>query len=173
MPQTEKFPAGAPMPVLSFPLLGGGTAAIGGERARWTLLIVYRGRHCPKCKTYLGKLERLAADWDAAGFDILTVSGDPEEKAAADVAEFGWTFPVAHSMSEEQMRALGLYVSDPLSEAETDRRFPEPGLFCIRPDGRAQVIAISNAPGARPDLGDLLAGMVYTLETGRPPRGTA
>ncbi|MEM9012833.1 MAG: redoxin domain-containing protein [Pseudomonadota bacterium] len=167
----ERFPAAAPIPALSFPLVGGGDASIGGARDRWTLLVVYRGRHCPKCKTYLDKLEAMQAEWEAAGFDILTVSADPADRAEADVQEFGWTFPVAHSMAERDMRALGLYVSDPLSPEETDRRFAEPGIFCIRPDGRAQIVAISNGPAARPDLADLLAGMKFTIETGREPRG--
>ena len=34
-----------------------------------------------------------------------------------------------------QMLALGLYVSEPRSEEETDRPFAEPGVFVINADG--------------------------------------
>ena len=165
--------AGGAFPVTTFPNLAGGTLTVGGASDRWTLFVVYRGKHCPKCKTYLNSLETMKADWDAAGFDIIVTSADPEEKADDDVAEFGWTFPLGHSMTEDQMQAIGLYISDPLSPQENDRRFAEPGTFCISPEGIAQVVAISNAPAARPDLADLLAGMKFTIENNRPPRGMA
>ena len=71
------------------------------------------------------------------------------------------------------MRALGLYISDPLSEAETTDRFAEPGAFGIRPDGTLMLVDISNGPAARPDLDELLDGMIFNIENNRPVRGTA
>jgi hypothetical protein len=71
------------------------------------------------------------------------------------------------------MATLGVYVSDPLTASETDRRFAEPGIFVIRPDGSILLISISNGPSARPDLEELLDGMIFTKENNRPPRGTA
>ncbi|PTX56313.1 peroxiredoxin [Litoreibacter ponti] len=169
----SKPDAGGQMPELSFPRFGGGEITVGGARERHTLLIVYRGKHCGRCKKYLGAFEGLQADWQSAGFDIAVVSADPLEKVEADVAEFGWTFPLGFDLSETQMRALGLYVSDPLSPDETDRRFAEPGVFCVRPDGVIQVVCISNGPAARPDLVELLDGMKFNIAHNRPARGTA
>ncbi len=157
---------------MHLPRLGGGTLEVGGKRENWTLLVVYRGKHCPRCKAYLNILEDMAPDWNGAGFDIAVVSADPEEKASADVAEFGWTFPLGYGLSEEQMNTLGLYVTEPLSPDETDRRFAEPGVFVLRPDGSLVLVAISNGPSARPDLAALLDGMIFTKENDRPPRGT-
>ena len=71
------------------------------------------------------------------------------------------------------MRQLGLNVSDPLSAEETDRRFAEPGVFCLRPDGALQIIAISNGPAARPDLSELLSGMTHAFDRREPPLGMA
>jgi len=110
-------------------------------------------------------------EWHDAGFDIVTVSADPEEKAKSDVEEFGWTFDVGYDLSEAQMQALNLCISDPLTPDETDRRFAEPGIFCIRPDGTIQIAAISNGPSARPDLTELLDGMIFTIEHDKPARG--
>lgn len=162
----------APMPQITFALAGGGTAKIGVPKDRWSMLFVYRGKHCPRCKRYLGKLNAALADWTAV-MDVLVVSADTEEKALADKAEFGWEFDLGYGLTEEQMRALGLYVTDPLSDAETDRRFAEPGTFGIRPDGRLMLVDISNGPAARPDLEEFLDGMIFNIENDRPTRGLA
>jgi hypothetical protein len=66
--------------------------------------------------------------------------------------KFGWRFPVAYGLSPDQMRTLGLYISEPRSAQETDRPFAEPGLFVVNPEGKVQIVEISNAPFARPDL---------------------
>jgi hypothetical protein len=70
------------------------------------------------------------------------------------------------------MRDLGLYLSEPRSPPETDRPFAEPGLFAINPDGRLQIIDISNAPFARPDLTAILNGLKVVQERQSPVRGT-
>jgi len=70
------------------------------------------------------------------------------------------------------MRTLGLYVSDPRSPQETDRPFAEPGLFLVNPHGNAQIIDVSNAPFARPDLQMILNGVKTIIEKSYPVRGT-
>ena len=54
-----------------------------------------------------------------AEMDLLVVSSDTREKAMADRDEFGWKFDLCYGLTEAQMRSLGLFVSAPLSEAET------------------------------------------------------
>lgn len=170
---TPKPVAGVILDQMSFPKLGGGTLSVGGVRENWTLLVVYRGKHCPRCKKYLNILDGMRSQWNDAGFDVAVVSADPEAKAAADQKEFGWSFDLGYGLREEQMATLGLYVTEPLSPSETDRRFAEPGTFVIRPDGSLLLIAISNGPSARPELTELLDGMIFTKDNDRPPRGTA
>lgn len=171
---TNKKPkVGKKIEPLSFPPVDGSKqVTIGGERERWTLLIVYRGRHCPRCKRYLNKLNSALPSWTDI-MDVVVVSADTQEKAMADREEFGWTFDLCYGMTEIQMRALGLYVSEPLSEAETTGLFAEPGTFAIRPDGSLMLVDISNGPAARPDLEELLDGMKFNIENDRPVRGTA
>lgn len=164
--------AGGLLPQLSFDKLGGGTLNVGGEKDRYTLLMVYRGKHCGRCKKYLNGLQSVAGDWEEAGFDIVVVSADTEAKAQADVEEFGWTFDLGYGLSEDQMQQLGTYISDPLSPTETDRRFSEPAVFCVRPDGVVQIVCLSNGPAARPDLAELLDGMKFNIANNRPARGT-
>ena len=145
---------------------------IGGTKDRWTMLFVYRGRHCSRCKRFLKKLNDSLDDWTSV-LDVVVVSADSEDKARADRQEFGWNFNLGYGLTEDQMRALGLYLSDPLSEAETDSRFAEPGAFCIRPDGTLMLVNISNGPAARPDLEELLDGMKFNIDKNRPTRGQA
>ncbi|MEH6653486.1 MAG: thioredoxin peroxidase, partial [Loktanella salsilacus] len=104
---------------------------------------------------------------------VAVVSADTQDKAIADKAEFGWDFDLCYGLSVDQMRALGLYVSEPLSDAETTEMFAEPGAFAIRPNGTLMLVDISNGPAARPDLEELLDGMKFNITNDRPVRGTA
>jgi peroxiredoxin len=169
--QAMKLAAGAAFPPVTVPRHGGGEVSP-AMIAGWRLVVVYRGKHCPLCKPYLGTLDSLLDEFVAAGVQVVAISADPPEKVAADVAEFGWRFPVGYGLSVEQMRALGLYVSQPRSPQETDRPFAEPGLFLVNPAGQVQIVDISNAPFARPDLAAILRGAKRIQELGYPIRGT-
>jgi peroxiredoxin len=170
---TAKPRVGAIVAPLRFHIAGGdGLVSIGQPTERWTMLFVYRGRHCPRCKRFLNKLNKVLADWTEV-MDVVVVSADTQQKALADKAEFGWKFNLCYGMTEAQMRSLGLYVSAPLSEAETTSLFAEPGAFGIRPDGTLMLVDISNGPAARPDLEELLDGMKFNISNNRPVRGTA
>lgn len=171
MTQAMKLAAGAAFPDIRIARLGGGELAPGTMEG-WRLLVVYRGKHCPLCKPYLSGLDGLLEEYQAAGVAVMAVSADPATKAEADAAEFGWRFPIGIDLSVAQMQALGLYVSQPRSEQETDRPFAEPALFLINPEGRVQIVSISNAPFARPDLAMVLRGTKFVQEKGYPIRGT-
>lgn len=167
----SKPEAGGLLDPFALPTVGGGEATLGG-RGRWQMVVVYRGKHCPLCRRYIAGLEGLKAEFDAQETEILLVSGDPKEKAEATQAEWGIGLPLAYGLSLEQMQALGLYVSDPRSPQETDRPFAEPGLFVVNPEGRLQIVDVSNAPFARPDLAGIARGIAFVREKGYPVRGT-
>lgn len=164
---------GAQIEQMSFPSLSlGENVTIGRPKDRWTMLFVYRGKHCPRCKRFLNKLNTALPAWTEV-LDVIVVSADTKEKAVADKEEFGWDFNLCYGMTEAQMRSLGVYVSSPLSDAETTGLFAEPGAFGIRPNGTLMLVDISNGPAARPDLEELLDGMKFNIENDRPERGTA
>lgn len=168
-----KPPVGQRIVPISLPMVGSDqTVIIGGDKPRWSMFFVYRGRHCPRCKRFLNKLNAVLPDWSEY-MDIIVASADTGEKAMADKAEFGWDFDLCYGLQESQMRALGLYVSSPLSDAETDANFAEPGAFALRPDGSLMLVDISNGPAARPDLEELLDGMIFNITNDRPVRGVA
>jgi peroxiredoxin len=161
---------GAPMPSLSLPKIGGGIMEVGGKSDRWTLFIVYRGKHCPRCKAYLNTLEAMTDEWEEAGFKVAVTSADTQERAEADVEEFKWSMDISYGLSIKQMKTLGLYISEAAGDAIAP--FAEPGLFCIDPEGNIAVAALSNAPFARPDLTQMLGGMKFTISKNLPIRGT-
>lgn len=165
--------SGEAFPKQTVARLGGGTLALGSpaEGRDWQMVVVYRGLHCPLCKTYLKTLQELAPRFHDNGIDVVAVSGDPEEKARAFADEVGLDLPLGYDLSPDQMRVLGLYISAPRPQ-ETDRPFPEPGLFVINEAGVLHLVDISNAPFARPDLAALAGGLEYVRANDYPIRGT-
>ena len=168
----SKLEAGAPMPEIALPKVGGGTVQIGGP-GRWQLVIVYRGKHCPLCNKYLTRLQELKPDYDASDTEVVAISTDPQEKAEATVSTLGLGVPVGYNLSIAQAHDLGLYISNPRTPQETDAPYAEPGTFLINPDGHLQIIDISSAPFSRPDLAALLRGIKFIREKNYPIRGNA
>jgi peroxiredoxin len=173
MTMTEQLKSGEQLPHVSVPRLGGGDLQLGKpvDDHDWQMVVVYRGKHCPICKTYLAELERTAAEFAKAGVGVIAISGDPEDRARTFTDEIGVSFPVGYGLTVAQMQRLGLYVSEPRSAKETDRPFAEPAVFVINADGLLQVLDISNAPFARPDLAGLAKGLKFIRDNDYPIRG--
>jgi len=169
-----RLEAGQKFPKIDAHKLGGDVMTLGvpTDGHDWQMVVVYRGLHCPKCKDYLARLDELVGDFNALGVDVVAVSGDPKDKAQAMVDEKNLKVTMGWGLTIDQMKTLGLYISDPRSPQETDRPFPEPGLFVINGDGNIQILDISNAPFARPDLNVLLNGVKFIREKDYPIRGT-
>ncbi|MGH1371448.1 MAG: peroxiredoxin-like family protein, partial [Cellvibrionaceae bacterium] len=127
----------------------------------WRMLVVYRGKHCPLCTKYLNELNELLPEFNALGVDIVAVSSDSLERAKSQLAEVNPHFEVGYDLSIEQMKALGLYISEPRLGMNAERPFAEPGLFVINENGELQMIDISNVPFARPPLASMLMGIRY------------
>ena len=142
--------------------------------ADWRMVVVYRGRHCPLCTKFLNKLAGYRKRLLDIGIDIAAVSGDSKEQLGEHLNRLDVNFPLLHGLTVEQMQDLGLYVSIPRSEQETDHNFAEPGLVVINADGNIQLADISNNPFARPDLEVLVSGLEWIRkpENHYPVRGT-
>lgn len=141
-----------------------------GGRDRQSVMI-HRGPHCPLCQNHPVQFEDLQGKFHEIGVDAVVASGDPQQKTQVMTDEKGLTPLMGDGLSVENMRTLGLYVSDPRSPQETDRPFPEPGLFVINGDGRTQMLDISNAPFLCPDLKAVLGGITFIRNNDYPVRG--
>lgn len=172
---TYKLQAGDVFPTLNVPDAQGTMRDLSRPTSGsdWMMVVVYRGRHCPMCTRYLNALEPLVAELAKIGVDVAAVSGDSSEQLAQHRQKLNVSFPLHHSLSIEQMKSLGVYISDPRSPQETDHPFAEPGLFIINQDGALQVVDISNNPFVRPDLKTLVSGLqwIRNPENNYPIRG--
>jgi len=139
----------------------------------WHMIVVYRGAHCPRCVTYLKKLQTLLPQFKALDVTVLGVTSDPADRAVKFLADNDISVPFVSELTPANMRKLGLYISDPRDAAETDQQFPEPGLFIVNPDGILQTADISNAASFRPDLDVVLSGVDAMINKGMPIRGLA
>ncbi|MEL7449485.1 MAG: redoxin domain-containing protein [Pseudomonadota bacterium] len=174
--KTQKLHAGADFPAL--PVTDDNLAHVDISKptgdADWQMVVVYRGRHCPMCTKFLNSLAGFRQRLLDIGVDIAAVSGDSKEQLDEHRPRLDVNFPLYHGLTLEQMESLGLYVSIPRSEKETDHNFAEPGLFVINGDGQLQVVDLSNNPFARPDLEIFVSGLewIRNPENNYPIRGT-
>jgi len=155
-----KLTAGQPFPAIKLKKLGGGEIDLSMPSTShdWRVVVIYRGKWCPFCTEYLLELKELLSEFNEAGIEIIAASADTEDEHADNVKP---NYDVGYGLTPEQMEALGLYISNPRSEVESDHPFAEPGLFVINDSGQAQIIDISNIAFARPDLKTLLRGLNY------------
>ena len=96
-----------------------------------------------------------------AGVDILAVSADSKQQLEQHLEKLDISFTIAYGLTEQQMKALGLYISLQRSEAETDHNFAEPGLFVVNEHDNLHVVDLSNNPFVRPELGALTRGFAW------------
>lgn len=166
-----------PVPALDLPTLDG---------ARWvlsermpealTMVVFYRGYHCPICAKYLRELERQLEDFERRGVDVVAISTDGEERARA--AKDGWRLErlhVGYGLSLEEAARWGLYVSEGIgttsSGVEEPPFFSEPGVYLVRADGTLYYGSVQTMPFARPDFAQLLVAIDKAIEKDYPARG--
>ncbi len=174
--QTLKLGAGAAFPALPVMTLDGDTVDIAKptEGADWHMVVVYRGQHCPLCTKYLNRLDGHLDKLAEIGVSVAAVSADSKAQLESHLERLDTRVPLYHGLTVEQMDELGVYISEPRSEKETDHLFAEPGLFVINADGNVQVVDISNNPFVRPELDALASGLdwIRNPDNNYPIRGT-
>lgn len=127
----------------------------------WKMVVIYRGKHCPLCTKYLQELNQLLPEFNALGVDVCAVSSDSLARAQSQMASVFPNFEVGYDLGVQQMKSLGLFISEPRLGMDAERPFAEPGLFVINENGELQMLDISNVPFARPPLSSMLMGIRY------------
>ncbi len=79
-----------PVPALELNVTGGGRFSLAAEKAQqFTMVVFYRGLHCPICRRYLSELEGLLPEFEKRGVSVVAASSDPQDRA--EQAKSGWS----------------------------------------------------------------------------------
>ncbi|GAA78527.1 thioredoxin peroxidase [Pseudoalteromonas sp. BSi20495] len=124
------------------------------------------------CTKQLNALAKMTQDFKDIGVEVVAVSGDSHAQLEAHFEKLDVNFPLYYNLTLEQMTELGLYISEPRSNTETDHPFAEPAIIVLNEQNQVQVLDKSNSPFSRPDMQQLLSGIQYTRENDYPIRGT-
>lgn len=163
-----------PAPSLDVQTLDNGAWSLRESRpGSFTMVIVYRGLHCPICKAYLGELESKLLEFEKRGVTVVAVSADSRDRAEKARDEWGLRrLTIGYDLPLATARNWGLFVSRAIREGEP-AEFVEPGFFLIKPDGTLFYTAVANAPWGRPPLDQMLRGIDVAVERRMPARGEA
>ena len=163
-----------PAPPLEVKLLDGGTWRLrDATPANFEMIVVYRGLHCPVCKTYLGELESKLPEFSKRGVDVIALSTDSRERAAQAKSEWGLNnLKLGCELSIDAARRWDLFISTAIRDGEPPQ-FSEPGLFLTKPDGTLFFASRGSAPWGRPPLDQMLRGIDVATERKMPARGEA
>lgn len=161
-------------PELAVPTVDGDIWRLDEQTPRaFTMLVFYRGLHCPVCKGYLADLERKLPRFAERGVEVSAISADDETRAAQAKAEWGLQhLRVGYGLPIDKAREWGLYISSAIKDNEP-ARFTEPGLFLIEPGGSLYYAAINSMPFGRPSFSDLLGAIDFVQTHHYPARGEA
>ena len=164
-------------PALSVPTLDHDTFDLDAESSeRGTLVVFYRGLHCPICAKYLMELGRQASAFEERGYGIVAISSDTEERARqmadkvkADGLRFG------HSLDLAKAKEWGLYLSTSRGMTsigiEEPTLFSEPGVFLVNPDRTLYYASVQTMPFSRPHFAELVGALDFTIANDYPARG--
>ncbi len=168
-----------PVPALELNLVGGEKVSLAAEKPQhFTMVVFYRGLHCPICRRYLSELEGLLPEFEKRGVSVFAVSSDAQERA--EQTKSGWglaNLRIAYGVSIDEARKWGLYVSRSKGSSSTGvvepDLFSEPGLFLVRPDGALYWGTTSTMPFGRPHFNEILQSLDFVISKDYPARGDA
>ncbi len=139
----------------------------------FTLVVFYRGLHCPVCKTYLEELNSKIDEFRDKGVNVICISSN--KGSLAEETTTKWDIEkltIGFDFSIENARKWDLFVSEGISDKEPDVFF-EPALFLIKPDRTLYAASIQSMPFARPKFDELLKSISFVLNEDYPARGEA
>lgn len=170
---TAKLLPGTPAPTLEIQTLDGQLWKLADQSPQaFTLVLFYRGLHCPLCNKQLTELEQSLDPLANLGIGAIAISGDTQERAQQSKQEWNLqNLTLGYGLSLSDMQRWGLYISKGAYPNEP-ALFSEPAIFLIRPDGTLNTAIISSTPFARPHFDDLIGGIDYILKNNYPIRGT-
>ncbi len=164
---------GHPVPDLHLPTVDGARWKIAqSDPEHFTMVVFYRGLHCPICKDNLQELKQKLGEFEQRGVHSIAVSCDSEARAKQSYNDWGLAgLKVAYDLTPAEAKAWDLYVSASISDSEP-QLFCEPGMFIVDKDKTLYWSSVQSMPFARPSYDDILNGLDFILKKNYPPRGT-
>jgi peroxiredoxin len=168
-----------PAPELAFDTLDAGHWSLAEQTPQnFTMLVFYRGLHCPVCRRYLTELNGIIEEFDKRGVATVTTSTDSKQRAEQAKSQWDLTnLTVGYGVSIEQAREWGLYISTSRGMTSTGVEepalFAEPGMFLVKPDRTLYWAAIQTMPFARPHFPEIAQAIDFVLSKNYPARGEA
>ena len=165
------------VPALKVPLAGGGQFDLAAEKPQnFTMVVFYRGLHCPICKTYLRDLDSKLAEFDKRGVTVVAISSDDAERGAKTKQDWGLnTLRLGYGLDLKTARSWGLFISAGRGKTsagiEEPALFSEPGLFLVRPNGELYFSTVQSMPFSRPHFADILTAVEFVVSKNYPGRG--
>lgn len=166
---------GNPVPDLKIETVSHGTFDLDADKGeKGTLVIQYRGLHCPICIEQMADVEAALDDFAALGIEVIMITTDTADRAAETVKKAGVSqLRVGHGLLLAAAREdWGLHISTARDGSAEPELFAEPGHFFIAPDRTLYYAWQQTTPFARPAMADVVEGLEYTLGNNYPPRGT-
>lgn len=168
-----------PVPSLEFDTVGGGHWSLAEQKPQnFTMVVFYRGLHCPICHRYTSELNGMIEDYNKRGISTVIASTDAKDRAAE--AKEKWGLPkltVGYGVSIDKAREWGLYVSTSRGKTsagiEEPPLFAEPGIFLVKPDTTLYWASVSTMPFARPHFADIAGAIDFAVSKNYPARGEA
>lgn len=168
-----KLCPGRKFPDLRLPCVSGGYLDSSDfDAPSMTVLNVYRGLHCPRCKAQIIDFQNHSKVFEEAGIRLFSISTD--DKTRAEQAVLEWhvdSRSVAYGLTLDQANELGLFISKSRTEAEPEY-FAEAALFFISPDGTLWGSVLSTFPFVRPTAEMVLDAVSAARDRAYPARGT-
>jgi len=166
-----------PVPTLVVPTAGGDNWDLQDHLGEnFTLVVFYRGLHCPICSRYLGDLNNKLDKFTSRGTEVIAISGDDRERAESTLRDWKLDkLTLGYGLSLDEARKWGLYISSGRGKTSTGHEEPalffEPGMFLIRNDGTLYFGSVQTMPFARPSFAEVLGALDFVLQNNYPARG--
>ena len=163
------------VPALSVALMPEGQWTLNQDKPKnFTLLVFYRGLHCPICRKSLQELNGQVEHFAEKGVEVIALSCDSRERA--EKTQASWAIDkvrLGYGLSLDEARRWGLFISAAKPGSEEPAHFSEPGVFLLRPDGTLYMSSVNSMPFARPHFDEILGAVDYILSNDYPARGEA
>ena len=142
----------------------------------FTMIVFYRGLHCPLCLKYLTELESALQDFSDVGVNVIALSSDNQDRAQQTAARSKLeNLTLGYGLTVEAAQAWGLHRSAGKGKTSTGvdepNEFSEPGLFLVKPDNTLYWSNVSTMPFARPNFTEILGAVKFVVANSYPARG--